>query len=117
MEIDQPPVRGPPENLDSKTSAEKSLLESRDHKALVRRENKDALRALCQDRGLDDTLCKVELARQLITWVSALHISFEELWFNMYSAMLINLTMMLDNPSGHQEAFLGRMSSRKYGMI
>jgi len=77
MEIDQPPMQGPAENIDSKTSAEKSLLESRDHKALARRENKDALRALCQDRGLDDTLCKVELARKLITWVSALRVLFK----------------------------------------
>lgn len=70
MEIDGPASQGPSENYDWKFSAEKSLHESRDHKALARRENKDALRVLCQDRGLDDTLCKVELARQLIDWVS-----------------------------------------------
>lgn len=70
METDQPAVPGPAESDDSMASAEKSLLECRDHKALARRENKDALRALCQARNLDDTLCKVELAKQLITWVS-----------------------------------------------
>ena len=70
MEIDGPGTPGPCENTDWKASAEKSLHESRDHKALARRENKDVLRALCQDRGLDDSLCKTELARQLVAWVS-----------------------------------------------
>lgn len=70
MEIDQPTMPGPAENDDTKANAEKSLLKSHDHKALSRRENKDALRMMCQDRGLDDTLCKAELARQLIAWVS-----------------------------------------------
>ena len=71
MEIDQPAMPGPAENDETKANAEKSLLKSHSHKALARRENKDALRMLCQDRGLDDTLCKIELARQLIVWVSA----------------------------------------------
>jgi hypothetical protein len=71
MEIDQPAAPGPAANDDSKANAEKSLFQSRDNKALARRENKDALRALCQDRGLDDTLRKIDLATQLITWVSA----------------------------------------------
>lgn len=70
MEIDQPAAPAPAETADGRASAEKSLLESRDHKALARRENKDALRALCQARNLDDTVCKIELAKQLITWVS-----------------------------------------------
>ena len=71
MEVDQPVAPGRSENDDGKASAEKSLLESRTHKALARRENKDALRTLCHDRGLDDTLSKMELAEQLIAWVSA----------------------------------------------
>jgi hypothetical protein len=71
METDQPAVPGPAGNDDGKANAEKSLRESRDYKTLARRENKDSLRTLCQDRGLDDTLCKTELARQLINWVSA----------------------------------------------
>jgi hypothetical protein len=70
MEIDRPAAPGPPENDDWKSGAEKSFRDSRNYKALARRENKDTLRALCQDRGLDDTLCKMELARQLIAWVS-----------------------------------------------
>jgi hypothetical protein len=70
MEVDGSSAPEPPENDDWKFSAEKSLEESRDHKSLARRENKDTLRILCQDRGLDDTLCKVELAIQLIAWVS-----------------------------------------------
>lgn len=75
MEIDGPPGPGPSQNDDWRTSAEKSLHESRDHKALARRENKDALRALCQDYGLDDTPSKIELARQLIDWVSTTFLS------------------------------------------
>lgn len=69
VEMDAPVVPTPHEGDDWKMGAEKSLRDSRDHKALARRENKDALRALCQDRGLDDTPCKTELARQLIAWV------------------------------------------------
>lgn len=72
MEIDAPTPPAPSDSGGLKASAEKSLHESRDYKALARRENKDALRALCQDHGLDDTLCKIELARQLIAWVSTL---------------------------------------------
>jgi hypothetical protein len=72
MEMDGPTTTRPSENDDGKASAEKSLHESRSPNALARRENKDALRALCQDRGLDDTLCKIELATQLIAWVSTI---------------------------------------------
>ena len=117
MEIDQPAVPGPAENDNSKASTVKSLLESRDHKALARRENKDALRALCQDRGLDNTLCKIELAKQLITWVSVSLSVMSEQRFNVCSAIPTNLVVTSSNPSGNLEAFSGRTSSRKYGMI
>ncbi|KAF9642264.1 hypothetical protein BDM02DRAFT_3193584 [Thelephora ganbajun] len=46
MEVDQPSVLQPAKSFGSK----------------------DALQALCQDRGLDDTVSKIELARQLINW-------------------------------------------------
>lgn len=71
MEIDGPVAPGPSGNNEWRARAERSIHESRDHKALARREKKDALRVLCQDRGLDDTLCKIELAKQLITWVGS----------------------------------------------
>ena len=71
METDQTAVPGPAGNDDGKANAEKSLRESWDYKTLAQRENKDSLQTLCRDRGLDDTLCKTELARQLIDWVSA----------------------------------------------
>lgn len=70
MEVDELPIPGPAQNGDSRASTEKSLLKSRNYKALLRRENKGALQALCQDYGLDDTLSKTDLAIQLIEWVS-----------------------------------------------
>ena len=116
MEVDRFAPPGPSKNDDWKASAEKALRESRSDKALARRENKDALRALCQDRGLDDTLCKIALARQLIAWVSPTSTVLYKLLPNMCSATSTCLVMIPSNLHGQPEAFLERTSCRKCGM-
>ena len=74
MEIDQPVVLGSADNDDLRQKvaiAEKALLRSSDDRTLARRTRKDALRALCQGRHLDDKGDKIDLASRLIDWASA----------------------------------------------
>ena len=74
MVIDQPVTSGSADNDDFRQKvaiAEKVLLGSSNDRNLARRTRKDALRALCQGRHLDDKGDKIDLASRLIDWASA----------------------------------------------